>query len=196
MRRWMIPVLFLAAAVGTGTQACHAVLAARSHADAPEVLLALCAWLRTIVAVAFAAFTVNRADPHRRSRDPLAWAACGAAMVTLVALAAPARGTPPPLLAAGDAVAVCGCLWQLASVLVLGRCFGILPEARGLVRRGPYRLVRHPVYLGEITAVTGLTLAVPVPGNIACLGNIYRKLGVANRAAAVRYAFKNGLVAA
>jgi protein-S-isoprenylcysteine O-methyltransferase Ste14 len=69
----------------------------------------------------------------------------------------------------GDAVAVCGCLWLLASVLVLGRCFGILPEARGLVRRGPYRFVRHPVYLGEITAFAGLTLAALVPRNVGLL---------------------------
>jgi protein-S-isoprenylcysteine O-methyltransferase Ste14 len=43
-------------------------------------------------------------------------------------------------------------------VAVLGRCFGILPDVRGLVTRGPYRLVRHPLYLGELTAVLGVVL--------------------------------------
>jgi len=54
-------------------------------------------------------------------------------------------------------------------VLALGRCFGVLPEARGLVTRGPYRLVRHPVYLGEIAALTGLTIAAPAPVHVAML---------------------------
>ena len=38
-------------------------------------------------------------------------------------------------------------LWSLAT---LGPRFGIAPADRGLICRGPYRLVRHPMYLGEI----------------------------------------------
>src|SRR5256885_15200458 len=67
----------------------------------------------------------------------------------------------PWLALAGEAIATVSCLWLLASVLALGRCFGVLPEARGLVTRGPYRAVRHPVYLGEIAACAGLALAAP-----------------------------------
>jgi protein-S-isoprenylcysteine O-methyltransferase Ste14 len=51
-------------------------------------------------------------------------------------------------------------------VLALGRCFGVLPEARGLVVRGPYRVVRHPVYLGELVALAGLAIAAPVLWNL------------------------------
>src|SRR2546430_15344382 len=87
--------------------------------------------------------------------------ACMAAMAAILAFSAPARTTPSAFVLAGDAVAVAACLWLLASVLALGRCFGVLPEARGLVTRGPYRAVRHPVYLGEITACAGLALAAP-----------------------------------
>jgi hypothetical protein len=36
------------------------------------------------------------------------------------------------------------------SLLALGRSFGLAPADRGLVQRGPYRLVRHPMYLGEL----------------------------------------------
>jgi protein-S-isoprenylcysteine O-methyltransferase Ste14 len=90
-------------------------------------------------------------------------------MGAVFAIAGPAQGTAPSLLAVGDAVAVCGCVWLLVSVLALGRCFGVLPEARGLVRRGPYRFVRHPVYVGEIAAFVGLTLAAPLPRNVVLL---------------------------
>ena len=169
MRRWLIPALFLAAAVVAGAQAWHTAVGAESHPDGHHVLLALYAWLKTAIAFAFAACTAGRAQPYARARDPLAYLACAAAMGAVFAMASPTRGTSPALLAAGDAIAVCGCLWLLASVLALGRCFGVLPEARGLVRRGPYRFVRHPVYLGEITALAGLTLAAPVPRNVGLL---------------------------
>ena len=42
--------------------------------------------------------------------------------------------------------------------LVLGRSISILPEARRLVTWGPYRFVRHPLYLGEIVATAGVAL--------------------------------------
>jgi protein-S-isoprenylcysteine O-methyltransferase Ste14 len=44
------------------------------------------------------------------------------------------------------------------AALVLGRSISILPEARRLVTRGPYALVRHPLYLGEIVAIAGVAL--------------------------------------
>jgi protein-S-isoprenylcysteine O-methyltransferase Ste14 len=170
MRRLAIPGIFLAGAMVTGVHAWHEVLTAVDRADGRHLLLALYAVLRTAVVLAFAAFTVGRAEPHRRARNPLAFAACAAALLAVFAMAGPKPGTAQLSLAAGDTLAVAGCLWQLASVLVLGRCFGLLPEARGLVRRGPYRVVRHPVYLGEITALAGLTVAAPTLRNLALLG--------------------------
>jgi protein-S-isoprenylcysteine O-methyltransferase Ste14 len=44
------------------------------------------------------------------------------------------------------------------AALVLGRSISILPEARRLVICGPYALVRHPLYLGEIVATAGMAL--------------------------------------
>ena len=58
-------------------------------------------------------------------------------------------------------------------MLALGRCFGILPEARGLVTRGPYRFVRHPVYLGELGAVAGLSIGAPSLWNLLVLVAFY-----------------------
>src|SRR6201987_936488 len=169
MRRWLVPAGLLVAAGVAGAHAWHSVLGAQSHPALRHVLLALYALLRTAVAVAFAACTIGRAEPHSRARDPLAYIACAVAIGAVVAMAGPTQRTSPALLAVGDGVAVSGCLWSLVSVLALGRCFGVLPEARGLVQRGPYRFIRHPVYLGEMTAVAGLTLAAPVPRNVALL---------------------------
>ncbi|HWF51592.1 MAG TPA: isoprenylcysteine carboxylmethyltransferase family protein [Solirubrobacteraceae bacterium] len=169
MRRWLVPGTFLAIAGVTGVHAGHAIAAATAHPSGRLALIALYAVLRATVAFAFAAFTVDRAEPHRRARAPIAFAACAFAMIAVVIVSGPSRETPSGLLVAGDALAVAGCVWLLASVLALGRCFGVLPEARGFVRRGPYRLVRHPVYLGEITAIAGLVLAAPRVWNLGVL---------------------------
>ena len=39
----------------------------------------------------------------------------------------------------------------------------VLPEARGLVTTGAYRLVRHPLYLGEFVAMFGAMLPLLAP---------------------------------
>jgi len=55
------------------------------------------------------------------------------------------------LLIAGTAFAIC-------ALLVLGRSISLLPEARRLATRGPYALVRHPLYVGEMVAIAGIAL--------------------------------------
>jgi protein-S-isoprenylcysteine O-methyltransferase Ste14 len=169
MRRYLVPGLFLAVAAFTAVHAQHATASAVARPSSHNLLLALYAILRTGVVLAFALFTVNRAEPRRHCREPAAIVACAVAVLATVIVAVPGRTASSPLLIAGDAVAVCGCVWLLGSVLVLGRCFGVLPEARGLVVRGPYRLVRHPVYLGEIVALGGLMLAAPTVRNLPVL---------------------------
>jgi protein-S-isoprenylcysteine O-methyltransferase Ste14 len=54
-----------------------------------------------------------------------------------------------------------GAGFSIYSLLYLRLNFSILPEARGLTTSGPYRLVRHPVYLGEILGALGFTIALP-----------------------------------
>ena len=125
--------------------------------------------LRTAVVLAFSLFTFTR-DPSRRpAREPVAFLACGLAIAAVVVLQPPDSATSTPLILAGEVVALAACVWLLCSVLVLGRCFGVLPEVRGLVTRGPYGVVRHPVYLGELTACAGLVLASPSIWNFAVI---------------------------
>jgi protein-S-isoprenylcysteine O-methyltransferase Ste14 len=68
------------------------------------------------------------------------------------------RSTNVWVLAASDMSLACGMVWALYSLTYLGKRFSIVPEARGLVTSGPYRLVRHPIYVGEIVAGVGLVL--------------------------------------
>ena len=47
---------------------------------------------------------------------------------------------------------------SFVSLLTMGRLFGVRPALRGLVTNGPYRLVRHPIYLSYILADIGYNL--------------------------------------
>jgi len=62
-----------------------------------------------------------------------------------------------PVLA-GQSLQVIGIAFQVAAKLWLGRSFGLLPANRGIVTKGPYRLVRHPIYLGYFLNHVGFLL--------------------------------------
>ena len=136
--------------------------------------------LKAAVVAAFTFFIAVRPESRRPSRDPLAFVACVAALVLVVILRQPSGGSTT-LVLAGDFVALVSYVWLLASVLALGKCFGILPEARGLVTRGPYRFVRHPVYLGELGAVLGFVIGAPTFWNIGVLVAFYAAQAVRMR---------------
>jgi len=54
-------------------------------------------------------------------------------------------------------VTLAGCL-SLASLLALGRRFGVRPAVRGIETSGPYGLVRHPMYLAYVLSDIGYNL--------------------------------------
>ncbi len=56
-----------------------------------------------------------------------------------------------------------GALVTLAAFLALGSSFGVLPALRKIVERGPYRLVRHPAYAGELLMAAACLLAGLTP---------------------------------
>jgi protein-S-isoprenylcysteine O-methyltransferase Ste14 len=47
---------------------------------------------------------------------------------------------------------------SLLSLLTLGRFFGVRPALRGLARKGPYGVVRHPMYLAYMIGDIGYIL--------------------------------------
>ncbi len=66
---------------------------------------------------------------------------------------------PLVLLAAGSAI-VLFALWHLRG------SFAVTPQARTLRASGPYRLVRHPMYVGNMISVLGIVCLIGTPDAI------------------------------
>jgi protein-S-isoprenylcysteine O-methyltransferase Ste14 len=62
--------------------------------------------------------------------------------------------------ALSDVLLICGTAWALWSLRYLDRNVSVLAQAREVVAQGPYRWVRHPLYVGEIVSTLGLAIAV------------------------------------
>jgi len=75
------------------------------------------------------------------------------------------------LVIAADVLAAAGLAYSVWGLLYLRRSFSIIPEARRLVTGGPYRLSRHPVYVGEVTTAVGVNLATA--GWLSALAIVY-----------------------
>ncbi len=67
------------------------------------------------------------------------------------------------------AASAAGLLVIIGGKLSLGRSFGLVPANRGVVARGLYRAVRHPIYLGYLVTHASFLAAHPTPWNGAVL---------------------------
>jgi protein-S-isoprenylcysteine O-methyltransferase Ste14 len=147
-----------------------------SLAQAPrvETLHDQAKYLQAVVTVVFLGLVVVLFAIRRRAiaGQRATWRAGGVALLgtfllNVVALLPIEDSTSTGSLLGSSVVVVLGTLFTIWSLATLGRCFGLFPEVRGLVMRGPYRLVRHPVYLGEAVSAVGLVIANPYPVVVA-----------------------------
>lgn len=85
----------------------------------------------------------------------------------------------PGVAETGVALTVAGAALALAAFISLGRSFSVIPEARALVTRGVYRLLRHPMYLAELLMIVGVLFGqaqlTTVVGTLIVIGlQVYR----------------------
>jgi protein-S-isoprenylcysteine O-methyltransferase Ste14 len=89
-----------------------------------------------------------------------------AGMVTAISLVGPpllwpssGDGLVPDLVTAS--ASALGLVLVVVGKLTLGRSFGLVPANRGVVVRGPYSLVRHPIYSGYLITHLAFLIAHP-----------------------------------
>jgi protein-S-isoprenylcysteine O-methyltransferase Ste14 len=105
-------------------------------------------------------FYLLRGRPQRTTQSVLAFA--GALVATFLPFAMPAIVDPSrsvSLLVGSNLVIAIGIAWSIWALRHLARNISVVPQARELVRSGPYAIVRHPLYVGEIIAITGVVAA-------------------------------------
>jgi protein-S-isoprenylcysteine O-methyltransferase Ste14 len=62
-----------------------------------------------------------------------------------------------------------GMVMMLVTIRHLGRSFSLVPQARTVVKTGPYRWIKHPLYLSEEIAIVGVVLRYLTPLTVTVL---------------------------
>jgi protein-S-isoprenylcysteine O-methyltransferase Ste14 len=94
------------------------------------------------------------------SMRPLDWAlSLMAVNAPLLVVPAAASTLIPPQIA--TTLMLAGMVIQIAAKAALWRSFGLVPANRGVKTKGPYRIVRHPMYAGYTLTHIGFLLGFP-----------------------------------
>ena len=156
--RWAVAAWFLmlAGMIAYGIGISHSVDASSSLLDYARTASKMC--LLSFLAM-MGYLTLRRDGPRAKAAgwQPRVSALIGTNLIFISMFFLPPRtdlGLAEHLLSAGLMLA--GnvlCVYVLSH---LGRSFSIMAEARKLVSDGPYRVVRHPLYLAEQIAILGI----------------------------------------
>ena len=105
--------------------------------------------------------TLIRSQPLAKASGlrPRIAALVGVTLLFTIDLLCPRLDNPPTwLLFLSAGMILFGNVLALLVLNRLGKSFSVMAEARKLVTEGPYRIVRHPLYLTEGIAIIGLFL--------------------------------------
>jgi protein-S-isoprenylcysteine O-methyltransferase Ste14 len=133
--------------------------------DSIHQLLTLAARIANVLFLSLvAATTITRLVPIQKSKgvEPRISALLGTFLSATVALL-PKAELGPVWSVVSTTLIIVGTSLSFVVLRWLGKSFSIFAEARRLVTEGPYRIVRHPLYLCEAVALVGVTLQVLSP---------------------------------
>jgi len=156
----VVPSMFFLIIVVRNTLELHSLLTRGSHDDP---------WMLTISAVGRSSTTtflglmsvlfLIRIAPLRKAEGvrPRMMAIAGTFCLYAMTLFPSANLSKTQIIVA-TMISLMGTCLSIFALAYLGRSFSLMAEARRLVTTGPYRLIRHPLYLFETIASLGILL--------------------------------------
>ncbi|HVT99101.1 MAG TPA: isoprenylcysteine carboxylmethyltransferase family protein [Acidobacteriaceae bacterium] len=128
--------------------------------DLATVLTVLSDIAALSVALLFVVCVLLRPPPIARAGGlmPRIAAVVGTYMAVGLILLSPVTKASVGIVCLSLFLVLCGTSFALWAVFYLGRSVSLMAEARKLVTGGPYRFVRHPLYLGEQISIAGVLL--------------------------------------
>jgi protein-S-isoprenylcysteine O-methyltransferase Ste14 len=118
----------------------------------------------TIGAILMGVLSLVRIPPRAAMLDSRAFAS-SIAVFLLPCLMRAHRPSVGLIASAGIAFEIGGVAMSQVARLYMGRSFGILPGNRGIVSKGPFRIIRHPIYAGWFFLTLGYLFSFPSWGN-------------------------------
>jgi protein-S-isoprenylcysteine O-methyltransferase Ste14 len=120
-------------------------------------------WLTSAAIMAVMSFA--RFAPRSATVNLRTIAASGA-MLILPCFMRPIDRSTGPLATVGLVFELCGVMLTQVARVYMGRSFGVLPANRGIVSKGPFRWVRHPIYFGWLILSIGYAMSYANPRNV------------------------------
>src|ERR1700683_788461 len=111
------------------------------------------------------AMSIVRIPPRAVMMNARAFAST-AAVLLLPCMVRPVLPSIGMMAWTGIALEIFGVGLSQVARIYMGRSFGILPGNRGIVSKGPFRFVRHPIYAGWFLLTAGYLFSYPSRANL------------------------------
>jgi protein-S-isoprenylcysteine O-methyltransferase Ste14 len=143
-----------------------------AHPQAHQVAHAVSVFAIALYTIMIACLYIARLRPVSKFAGaiPCAAAILGGFLMSGLLFFSPREDLPLWALLVAASLVIIGNIFTVVILLHLGRSFSILPEGRRLVTKGPYAVIRHPLYLAEAVGALGAVINFLSPWALLLVG--------------------------